>query len=625
MFLQEVCLSTDQIRNLLRGYDAVVNVDENNLSRPGTAIVWKEGIPVVDACSVVPCRAQVASLGNHRLMNVYAPSGSDKKYERSVFFGQELFSFLLSDSSSSWICGGDYNAILEPIDVEGGKGFDQKKCPALADLVKSAGLTDIFRFFFPGHQEFTFYRANCAASRLDRFYLSNDLINEVQSVCHMASLSDHFGIKMRILLPIVFNNSSRSKGRSTYWKLNNAILEDEFFLSSFKALWHHHLNAIENFSDIADWWDLLMKPKIREFCISFSKERNFRRICLKKFLLSSLKIASVNKDWDEVLRIKSELDTMIQSDLMGFVVRSRFQQNAESERASLFHACKEVKNDANNITALKIGNDIVTDAAQIESEVMRFFFALFNGYHKTDLSISNSPFTPENLHLHEFLSDLPVLDPDIANSMHEQICRSDLDSVIKSCSNNKAPGLDGLSYEFYKVTWDVIGDTFLDVLQCQLNRLNLIDSNRNGATRLIPKVSGTPRVDELRPLTLLNCDYRILSKIMVQRLKPALPYVIKSGQLCTIERKNILFGISNIMSSITYANQHDLGVCLLSLDYFKAYDRVLLSFLLVVMKKMGISAQFCCWIQMMHDGQDEIYSCWRSFRIYFLKLLDQAG
>ena len=43
LFLQEVCLSANQIRNLLRGYDASVNYDENNLSTPGTALVWREG------------------------------------------------------------------------------------------------------------------------------------------------------------------------------------------------------------------------------------------------------------------------------------------------------------------------------------------------------------------------------------------------------------------------------------------------------------------------------------------------------------------------------------------------------------------------------------------------------
>ena len=69
-------------------------------------------------------------------------------------------------------------------------------------------------------------------------------------------------------------------------------------------------------------------------------------------------------------------------------------------------------------------------------------------------------------------------------------------------------------------------------------------------TRLAPKVDGVPSVDELRPITLLNCDYKILTKWLVRRMKPVLPYVIKSGQLCTVGQKNILFGVSNILSSI---------------------------------------------------------------------------
>ena len=127
--------------------------------------------------------------------------------------------------------------------------------------------------------------------------------------------------------------------------------------------------------------------------------------------------------------------------------------------------------------------------------------------------------------------------------MHKNILGDELDYVIKSCCNNKSPGLDGLTYEFYKKTWNIIKDVFMDVLQCQLDRLRLIDSDKIGATRLLPKVLGVPQIDELRPITLLNCDYRILSKLLVLRLKPTLPYLIRSGQLCTVEGKNILFGI----------------------------------------------------------------------------------
>ena len=112
--------------------------------------------------------------------------------------------------------------------------------------------------------------------------------------------------------------------------------------------------------------------------------------------------------------------------------------------------------------------------------------------------------------------------------------------VNKKCADNKAPGIDGLSYEFYKSTWPIIGQVFSSVLKCQLETCQLVKSNREGVTRLLPKVMGVPEVEELRPVTLLNCDCRILSKLIVSRMKPVLPMVIRSGQLCTIGRKKYL-------------------------------------------------------------------------------------
>ena len=91
-----------------------------------------------------------------------------------------------------------------------------------------------------------------------------------------------------------------------------------------------------------------------------------------------------------------------------------------------------------------------------------------------------------------------------------------------------------------------------------------------GATRLGPKVAGVPQIDELRPITLLNCDCKILTKLFVLRMIPILIFVIIFGQLCTVGKKNILFGVNNLLSSISYAKQKKLGGCLISLDFFKA-------------------------------------------------------
>ena len=94
-----------------------------------------------------------------------------------------------------------------------------------------------------------------------------------------------------------------------------------------------------------------------------------------------------------------------------------------------------------------------------------------------------------------------------------------------------------------------------ETFQCQLDRKSVIDSNRIGATRLAQKVKGVPDVEELCPITLFNADYKILSELLVGKMKPGLLSVIYSSQLCTVGERNILFGLNNILSTIFYVNK----------------------------------------------------------------------
>jgi hypothetical protein len=63
-------------------------------------------------------------------------------------------------------------------------------------------------------------------------------------------------------------------------------------------------------------------------------------------------------------------------------------------------------------------------------------------------------------------------------------------------------------------TQEIIGEDFVKVLQVELANLQLIKSDRHGATRLASKVDGVPAVTELRPITLLNCDYKISQSVL---------------------------------------------------------------------------------------------------------------
>ena len=133
-------------------------------------------------------------------------------------------------------------------------------------MVVTKNLHDIFRHLHPRTKEFTFFRTNCAPSRLDRFYLSHEYIKEVNLIEHVASLSDHCGV----LLEMRFRNVVLPKiksGSLTYWKLNTRILKDEDFLENFAALWEFLKLKQNNFTDKADWWNEVAKPNIKEFLL----------------------------------------------------------------------------------------------------------------------------------------------------------------------------------------------------------------------------------------------------------------------------------------------------------------------------------------------------------------------
>ena len=182
VMLQEVTLSSEQLNLIVTrfGYKAETNVDIANPAALGTGFVWKTNLPVSEVYNVVECRSQVLKLGNYNFANIYAPSGSQNRQSRRTFFGEDIFRIVRGIGKSIPILGGDFNCVLSPLDTE--SNFNDKKCPALKDLVDNFNYSDAYRHLDPAGQEFTFCRPSCSASRLDRFYVPQDLLDQIISV-----------------------------------------------------------------------------------------------------------------------------------------------------------------------------------------------------------------------------------------------------------------------------------------------------------------------------------------------------------------------------------------------------------------------------------------------------------
>ena len=236
---------------------------------------------------------------------------------------------------------------------------------------------------------------------------------------------------------------------------------------------------IDEFEDTADWSDLYAKPAITRFCKTFSASLVKQRRTFKAFLVALLRMATRKNDWLLVTQTKEKLQKVIAYEAYGLVIRSRTKQNTEEEVASLYHLGKAHKT---GLTKLKVSEDgilgykhnktmIVTeDQGIIEKETVHFMEALLNGRQDEHLEDTGSAFQPDYSYLEDFLGNLSQLSAISQDSLVEDLSCDEVEDVLKSCKSGKAPGLDGLPYEFYRETWSVIGTAFTSVLQSQLNR-----------------------------------------------------------------------------------------------------------------------------------------------------------
>lgn len=77
-----------------------------------------------------------------------------------------------------------------------------------------------------------------------------------------------------------------------------------------------------------------------------------------------------------------------------------------------------------------------------------------------------------------------------------------------------------------------------------------------------------------RPLTLLNVDYKMISKALSTRLKPILTYLIHEDQAGFLQNRNISHSIRNVLDVIQYTKSNKIQALMVSLDWEKAFDRV---------------------------------------------------
>ena len=145
--------------------------------------------------------------------------------------------------------------------------------------------------------------------------------------------------------------------------------------------------------------------------------------------------------------------------------------------------------------------------------------------------------TPSENLLSSFLEnpEIPRLTAENAQACEGKLTVAEFFKSLQLFKNNKSPGGDdGLTAEFYKALWNIVGNLMVDSLNYSYDHGELSNSQKRAVITLIEK-KDKDRRDIARPISLINVDVKIGSKAIAKRLETVLPSVIHHNQ-CACQR-----------------------------------------------------------------------------------------
>ena len=190
----------------------------------------------------------------------------------------------------------------------------------------------------------------------------------------------------------------------------------------------------------------------------------------------------------------------------------------------------------------------------------------------SSLFSSSLPHFPENLE--------NLIEPCVTDQENSELCkiptREEIKKVVFGMKSLKTPGPDGFPALFYKHYWDTVGDQVVQATQSFFRNGWLLKDFNKTFIHLIPKKKGACNFNHFHPIGLCNICYKVISKILVNRLRPLLNKMVDPTQVAFMPNRwineNVVLA-HEIVHSFKYTGKKK-GFLGIKLDFQKAYDRM---------------------------------------------------
>jgi hypothetical protein len=259
--------------------------------------------------------------------------------------------------------------------------------------------------------------------------------------------------------------------------------------------------------------------------------------------------------------------------------RARTKWYNEGERSNKYFLNLLKRRTAQNEMAeLSVNGQLTNDKDAIRNEVTNFYHQLYN-MDMSQLKIEGG-----------FLDNMFTVDP-IEN---EQLCApisiNELWLTLKP-TRATTPGPDGLSNTYLKKLWDIMGPLIVEAWTYSIDKGYLPPSHRQSILRLIPKAGkDKTQIKNWRPITLSNCDHKLITRLYNNRILKVLGKHISKTQTAYIRGRNIADNLRliNSVNNLTGCRKGVDGT-LIALDAQKAFDSVSHYYIGQLLNKIGLT------------------------------------
>jgi len=145
----------------------------------------------------------------------------------------------------------------------------------------------------------------------------------------------------------------------------------------------------------------------------------------------------------------------------------------------------------------------------------------------------------------------------------------------------------------FKTPWDVIKNDLLQIISLMYIEGKLTTRQLQGLIFSLPKKTNPKYVEEYRPLTLLNTDYKILARIIANRLRSCITEILHPNQYCGLQGHSAFDAVAAIREAVAFAEITRTQLCIVSIDFSAAFDNISHSYLMSMFNAHGFSV----WIQ----------------------------